>query len=1148
LETILFWFRDDRIFELSAAGEMGIDAKGKRAAMGGTGMNGLNRRAKAGITFVLIVLLGCCIATTGALGAAHEYVSSFGPDGTEATSFEYPGAIGVDESTHTLYVANLEGSGQGSVSKFDGSSGSPSNFSALSSNEIGGFSFTPAEGCSEIAVNESSHDFYVAALQDQTVKAYHANGTPAEFTAGPGTGTNTLSAVGEVCGVAVDGNGDIYVGDYTTGSVEIFAPSGAPITSISASAPTNVVVDAAGSVYVASYQGAVEKLVPDIYPVTPLTTYLSQGQLDPGSTLALGLDRTTGAVYVDRKNAVVEYDEAGNEASTFAEFGPGAVVASEGVAVDDAAGKVYVSDIEGSKRVNVYLQLPEVPPTIESTSAADVTATGADLEARINSSGFTTTYRFQYVTQAQFEISGFAGALETGPSNLGSRPEARTAAAHVGGLDPETTYRFRVIAENEHGVVETAEPVPAFLTYPLGGEALPDGRGYELVSPPEKAGEVMAPDREALLGGSCSECLPGSANGQGAPMQAAPDGEGVAYAGQPFTADLAPATNVYLSQRATAGWGPAHSLTNGHFVPGRGFEALASDLSRGIVSQIAPALSPAAPSAGGVPYENIYLWEGGVGLHPLLTQEPPDRSPGEGPNSLLMRYGAANAGSPLVAPFTHVAFAANDALTGAVPGTAPAAPAVSAEGRNLYEWAEGRLRLVNVLPGNGAASPDAVLGSGFLLVEGKNAGTELPGTDHAISDDGNKIFWSDSSGQVFARIAATETREVADNGRFLDASTDGSRVLLDDGCLYDLATETCQDLTAGLGGFKGYLGAAGDLSRIYFVDTAAISPGQENANEEHAEAGQFNLFAWQEGAIDFVGRLEAGDNRVEPSNAGGFGDWRASASNRTAQVSGNGRYLAFMSRAALTGYDNEAGSEKCRVSQTPVCYEVFVYDASLAALSCASCSPTGQRPSGGANLTLISPGQGDAKGRGLFPLRQPGNLSAEGSGRVFFESRDALTPRDSNGAVQDVYEWEPAGVGGCGHPQGCVALISSGSSPNDSLFVDSTPSGDDAFFVTRQRLLRADGNDQLDLYDARVGGGFDESPATTCLGDSCRGQSPPQAAMGPASNSAAGHNAHPARCAKGKVRRHDKCVRKHRKKHGRHQKKPARHGKKGGAK
>jgi hypothetical protein len=56
------------------------------------------------------------------------------------------------------------------------------------------------------------------------------------------------------------------------------------------------------------------------------------------------------------------------------------------------------------------------------------------------------------------------------------------------------------------------------------------------------------------------------------------------------------------------------------------------------------------------------------------------------------------------------------------------------------------------------------------------------------------------------------------------------------------------------------------------------------------------------------------------------------------------------------------------------------------------------------------------------------------------------------------------------------------------MFVDATPSGNDAFFITRQQLLPQDKDEQLDLYDARAGGGFSGGGETTpCGGEACKG-------------------------------------------------------------
>jgi len=51
---------------------------------------------------------------------------------------------------------------------------------------------------------------------------------------------------------------------------------------------------------------------------------------------------------------------------------------------------------------------------------------------------------------------------------------------------------------------------------------------------------------------------------------------------------------------------------------------------------------------------------------------------------------------------------------------------------------------------------------------------------------------------------------------------------------------------------------------------------------------------------------------------------------------------------------------------------------------------------------------------------------------------------------------------------GCVALISSGVSGNESAFYDASESGDDVFFTTTGKLVGADFDKGYDLYDAHV--------------------------------------------------------------------------------
>jgi hypothetical protein len=125
---------------------------------------------------------------------------------------------------------------------------------------------------------------------------------------------------------------------------------------------------------------------------------------------------------------------------------------------------------------------------------------------------------------------------------------------------------------------------------------------------------------------------------------------------------------------------------------------------------------------------------------------------------------------------------------------------------------------------------------------------------------------------------------------------------------------------------------------------------------------------------------------------------------------------------------------------------------------------------------------------------QPSRALSDGGTRLFFESFDALLPGDTNGKA-DIYEWERPGTGTCDAQDadyfaqngGCLALISSGASSEDSGFVDADADGSDVFFETQSSLVGSD-TGLIDIYDARVGGGFEQDPPPEplCAGDACQ--------------------------------------------------------------
>jgi hypothetical protein len=138
-----------------------------------------------------------------------------------------------------------------------------------------------------------------------------------------------------------------------------------------------------------------------------------------------------------------------------------------------------------------------------------------------------------------------------------------------------------------------------------------------------------------------------------------------------------------------------------------------------------------------------------------------------------------------------------------------------------------------------------------------------------------------------------------------------------------------------------------------------------------------------------------------------------------------------------------------------------------------------------------------------------------------------LTAGDSNGKA-DVYQYDLLA--------GQLTRLTSGHSETDSYFVDSAPSGRDAFFLTRERLVGWDRDANLDLYDARIGGGLPEPPAgeAPCQADACQGppSTPPPVTTpgsslnsGPAPRAIRRHSSH-RKCAKGKKRQGNRCTKK----------------------
>lgn len=618
----------------------------------------------------------------------------------------------------------------------------------------------------------------------------------------------------------------------------------------------------------------------------------------------------------------------------------------------------------------------------------------------------------------------------------------------------------------------------------LGPSAsLPDCRAYEQVSPIDKNSQDVMSVIQAYE------------NGDGG--VASEDGSVAVYnAWAPFTDGTGAGLSTYRSFRSASGWQtepiqPTHAA--GSSLDLAKYQWFSGDLSVGALNAPDPPLVPGAPEG----FNNLYLKTFG-GSTELLTPTAPLNTPAS-TYYFFNGYsivGRSNDGE-------HVVFESSDALT-------PDAPAFA---KSLYDFSNGELHLVGVRP-DGTPDPAGSVGgagSGYWNFLEESAGNLA----HAVSNDGTRIIWTSlSDGQIYVRlngattdpVSATQATTPDPNGSkpaaFACAAEDGSSVLFtssseltdnantgEDGSgnsndagadlyRYDVNSEELQDLTVDTestdsatgAAVQGVVGCSEDANTIYFVAFGKLAAG--------ATSGSPNLYRAQGGSISFVTTLTSADSA----------DWQAKPSGRTAVVSSNGSYLAFTSKASITGFDNTDGSG------TPE-NEVYLYDAEAETISCASCRVIG-KPEGSSKMMIETP----------FRMRRG---LANGGRTIVFESEDAIVPADVNGR-RDVYEYQAGGS-----PQ----LISSGNGSEDSQFLDASASGNDIFIVTRQQLVGQDRDDVSDLYDARVEGGFSEPPPPTeCTGDTCQGSangSPSAVVPG----SAGFHGA-------GNARRHNRPIRR----------------------
>jgi hypothetical protein len=669
------------------------------------------------------------------------------------------------------------------------------------------------------------------------------------------------------------------------------------------------------------------------------------------------------------------------------------------------------------------------PPQVLSLEVEAVTASSAVLRGQVNPNGLSTTYRFEYLSEAAYQANlvaepssdGFKGAAVVpsggaGSAGSGSSP-VPVVSPQLSKLSASTTYRYRLVVKNSAGQDESA--VPAFTTQAATNAfALLDGRAWELVSPVDKGGGSIPPPA-ALFGGG--------------DFQAASNGEQLTFS-SPFSfagGVGAPPLSQYLASRSGSGWStqnispPLLSGSYGDDPDGAPYRLFSADLSRALLSNgercrgeaggDCPVANPPLPGSGApAGFRNYYL-RSGSGFTSLFSVAARANTLRSAAEFELTLAGA----TPDLA---HVVLSSCAALTADAVEVGPPTDCATAP-QNLYEWSGSGLKALNLLPAGATTTP----------------GAELAAQAGAISDDGSRVYWK-AGGALYLR-EGNATKLVSAAGSFQSASSDGSFAFFSEAehlYRYSAASGTSTDLTP-TGGLLGVLGSSTTpgSSSVYYATAAGV-------------------FLWSAGTTSEVTPGPVLSANYPPATG-------------TARVSANGSHLLFSSTASLTGYPNNGKAE------------LYLYGppagGGASRLICISCKPTGETAGGAASVPGAVP-------NGTTVIYRPRVLSENGQ-RVFFESEDSLSIQDTNNR-RDVYEWEALGEGTCTIDPGCVQLISAGRSAQASLFIDASSDGSAAFFLTDESLLTVDPG-STDIYVARTGGGFPVPPGgIPCDGDACQ--------------------------------------------------------------
>ena len=660
-------------------------------------------------------------------------------------------------------------------------------------------------------------------------------------------------------------------------------------------------------------------------------------------------------------------------------------------------------------------------PVVAGAESREVTAGGAELLATVNPEGLpVSSCKFEYGPTTSYGHQVKCGQTLT---QIGYGTEPVPVSAQITGLEPNITYHWRLSVSDQHG---EAVGIGHTFVYDTTGSQLPDGRAYEMVTPPDKNGA------------SIQNCFGCATHG----VEVSGDGSRViatsiqCFAQSPScTADRQTNGEPYEFTRTSGGW------VTMPLAPPSTMSVANSAWLAGAEEGVALFSMPTGPQR-----EDEWYSRSPAGTFASLgPATPPGRDgiPFANGNQLATR------------DLSHLVWESKEGVHW---------PFDQTEQASLYEYA-----------GTCGARAECEAAKPFLVgVKGPRGSNELLSTcqavlgngnmiQNALSTDGRTVYFTaiakSSSNpckhetvpvnELYARVDG-ETSEAhtvkisqgTSNASFLGASEDGSRAFFTEGPFEDEnlfeseCTAHCEgsgdeeskeqraliDVSEGPGGapvpggprVQGTVARSADGSHVYFVAKGVLTAA--NREGRTPVAGGENLYvygrdaSYPAGHTAFIARLsQSTSERLGLAEGGG-----------AANVSPDGRFLVFESDSDLTPGTHAGGTQ------------IFRYDTATEQLVRVSIGAQGFNDDGNAgtgDATIVSAGRGETY---VGPARGDPTMSDDGT-RVFFMSPVGLTPQALNDVVtgheegelplgsgkhavtatlyaQNVYEWEQAGA------------------------------------------------------------------------------------------------------------------------------------------